>query len=387
MSNEKSGDSGIPPVVSQQAGILDKIITSINAARRSRGLNLHKAGKRLKDLREEAARAKEADLPALFDQMNAQRALIEHDPGQALPDIRSPYFAHMELEEEGRRRHVLLGYQTFLECQGLPVIDWRHAPVSRIFFNYREGEEYEEELPGRIAEGVVISRHILTIRGGRLMRVQAGGGEGWMLNEAGQWTGDRQSLMPDLQGGEGQASRGQASGPGTGQGGRPAPEVAALLDRDQYRLLSEDDGEPLLILGGAGCGKTTVALHRLASLNYKEPGRFAPKKMLVVVPEEGLRRLSSRILGGLGIGAAPVTTFAAWAARQAWFCLGGLPKKVCQDTPGDVVRIKRHPAFLEAFALLARDRAAGIASQTRTAGAGSRPGDRSPDTPNGSDGL
>ncbi|MES2744971.1 MAG: DNA helicase, partial [Bdellovibrionota bacterium] len=102
--------------------------------------SIESASERLEVLREEASTAKSADLPALFDQMNTQRAIMGLRKQDPLPDPRAPYFAHLCLEENGKRRDVLLGHQSFLEWRNSPIIDWKHAPVSRIFFNYREGE-------------------------------------------------------------------------------------------------------------------------------------------------------------------------------------------------------------------------------------------------------
>ena len=68
------------------------------------------------------------------------------------------------------------------------------------------------------------------------------------------------------------------------------------IDPDQFRLLTADYDDPLLVLGGAGCGKTTIALHRIAYLRFKDPAHFPSHKILVVVPEEGLVRLSKKLL-------------------------------------------------------------------------------------------
>ena len=50
----------------------------------------------------------------------------------------------MRLREGGRERDVYLGKVTRLD-HGLRIVDWRHAPVSRIFYRYAEGDEYDEE--------------------------------------------------------------------------------------------------------------------------------------------------------------------------------------------------------------------------------------------------
>src|SRR5262249_60137065 len=81
-------------------------------------------------------------------------------------------------------------------------------------------------------------------------------------------------------------------------------DVTALLDADQYAAVRAPADEPLVVLGSAGSGKTTVALHRLARLVAAEPERVPLSRARVVVPEEGLSRLAARLLAPPGAGGA-----------------------------------------------------------------------------------
>jgi DNA helicase-2/ATP-dependent DNA helicase PcrA len=338
-------------LIREEEEIFRGVIEAIYEARRKRQASQEHLAQRLEDLREEAAKAKTADLPALFDQMNTQRALMERQPKNTLPDIQSPYFAHMCLEENGKHREVLLGHLTFLESRKLPIIDWKHAPISRIFFNYREGEEYEEELPGRMAYGKVAKRRVVTIHRGQILRIHAFG-QSYRRKDDGSWVRDTAGFIPHLAGGSGTASRTLQSG--LGLTNTPGPDVSALLDPEQFRLLTADVDDPLLILGGAGCGKTTVALHRIAFLHHQHPDIYPQNKILVVVPEEGLVRLSRKLLDSLGLAAVEVRTFDAWVEIQARRMLRALPERTSDYTSSNVSRLKRHPALLKLFPEIVR---------------------------------
>ena len=136
------------------------------------------------------------DLSALTEQYHNQSAILNQlrRAGQAVQvDAGSPYFAHLRLEEEGRTRDLYLGHTTCLE-KGLRIVDWRDAPISKIFYSYRQGEEFDEEISGRERSGEVLARRMVRIRNAVLERVQAPEGDfsldpeapsGWRRNEMG----------------------------------------------------------------------------------------------------------------------------------------------------------------------------------------------------------
>src|SRR5256885_16934959 len=65
-----------------------------------------------------------------------------------------------------------------------------------------------------------------------------------------------------------------------------------------YTTLFRSPRETVLILGEAGCGKTTVAVHRLRALRRAGSERF---RAACIVPNEGLRRLTESLLHRLGL--------------------------------------------------------------------------------------
>jgi hypothetical protein len=174
----------------------------------------------------------------------------------------------------------------------------------------------------------------------------------------GAWRASRGAAAA-LGGGQGSAAREGALGTGAGGADRAAAaEVTALLDADQYAAISAPPDTPLLVLGSAGSGKTTVALHRLARLAFEDPRRFGAARLRVVVPETGLARLSARLLEPLGLGKAQVRTVEAWARGAFQGAFGAPPPRLSEETPPLVARLKRHPALFAA--LRRRPRLAGV---------------------------
>src|SRR5258705_8878227 len=94
----------------------------------------------------------------------------------------------------------------------------------------------------------------------------------------------------------------------------PASPVDVELDAAQRAVVELPPREPVLILGEAGCGKTTVALHRLRALRLAGNERF---RAACIVPNEGLRPLIEALLHRLRLDDLQPRTWEKFASRQA----------------------------------------------------------------------
>jgi len=313
------------------------------------------------DLRDQVAEAKPEDIPALVDQMARIAALSQrYGRGRDLPvDPESPYFAHLRLEEGERVRDVLIGKRGFIHRdRQVTIVDWRNAPVSRIYYRYAEGDDYEEEFAGKPMEGMIRARRSVTIEEGQLQRIACP--QGTFISEDGeQWQEAIERKPARLAGGQGKAARPEMykkGGRGSILGDKPRqrvradkhlPEIAALIDPEQFALITRPESGLVVLQGGAGSGKTTVALHRVAFLNFQMPGRFSGQRMMVVVFTKAMVRYVSKVLPGLGVKGVPVLTAADWLSRRRRKVVPGLPRKYNHDTPDLVTRLKKHPLMLE----------------------------------------
>ncbi len=270
-----------------------------------------------------------------------ERAHARHTAA-SLPDKRVPCFAHLRVRTQERGRDLLLGSHTLIDADGeVSLIDWRKAPLAEVFFTHDEGETYELEVDGRPVKGTVVHKRLLAFTDGQLSRIEAGNLVLERQGEAG-WRSYEEPRTELSTAGKSSLPRHRVT---LDETGRRVPVVGDLLDAEQRALLDHHPERPLLILGGAGCGKTTVALHRLARLHHTQPRRFDQRHMAVVVPELGLQRLTAAILEQLGLPKVGVFTFDAWVAKQARRVFADLPRREYDDTPAAVVKLKRHPAL------------------------------------------
>ena len=164
----------------------------------------------------------------------------------------------------------------------------------------------------QLREGEVIARRIVHVTNGTLLRV-SNSDSTWVKQSEG-WTELMKSQI-QLAGGEGAALR--AGSPVTSQLGaggqlrstKHFPDIAALIDPDQFELISSEKEGIMVIRGSAGSGKTTVALHRLSYLTFEDPKHFSPQNMMFMVWGKAMRDYVGHVLPHLGISGLRVQTW------------------------------------------------------------------------------
>ncbi len=359
----------VPEVPAAEQSLLQRVLDHLAARRAALG-NTKTYDTELLSLRDQIAEARLEDVPALLAQMERLAGISaqRNELRAGLVDPNNPYFAHLKLRETDtrgvRERDVLIGKTTYIDAEdNVRIVDWRHAPVSQIYYRYAEGDDYEERFGDRDVEGEVVIRRTLTIDKGSLRRVGCPLGT-YVRNPDETWR-LIQPKQVDLSGGQGKATRPHESSVrgmlGVGPDGeqridRHLPEISALLDPRQFDLISRTDAGIVVIQGGAGSGKTTIGLHRLAFLNYQGPKKFAPERLMVVTTSPGLVAYTSEVLPSLGVSGVAVKTFGRWAAemRKTHFpWLAHLP--VTDDTPTAVSKLKKHPGVLRLLEVRARE--------------------------------
>jgi len=285
-------------------------------------------------------------LTALLDQLRTGRNTETVDPD-------CPYFAHLQLKENGRHRDVFLGRATCLD-HGLRIVDWRHAPVSRLFYQYDEGDEYCEEMAGRERDGLISARRTLHIEQGRLMRVGSSR-ESWVRGELG-WRRMAKERM-HLAGGEGaalRAGRGRLGAQAVHRADKHLPDIAALIDPDQFAAITAPKSGVVVLRGSAGSGKTTVALHRIAYLAFEGGRSFSSQRVMVVVWGRAMRDYVAHVLPALGVHGVQVTTWGEWSRAAVLRHFPMLPTTWASDTPAEALNVKLHAGVALALGRMRR---------------------------------
>ncbi|MBP6608710.1 MAG: ATP-binding domain-containing protein [Deltaproteobacteria bacterium] len=385
-------------IIQEELSLWEKVATFLSSASLAadRRNDSHEA--ELIELRDAIAEAKPEDLPPLVEQMTRVSALAVNRRGKAAAPIdqQAPYFGHLRLQAtvpaKAPSRDVLIGRRGVIDrAAGIQIVDWRDAPVSQLYYRYEEGDDYDEHIGQTVLQGVVEVRRSITITAGKLRRISCPQGVYFCDSDDVWWEAESQAL-PALQGGQGLSARAPKPLPihkdkdkdkdkdgsrpkapakpeadFVGRADKHLPEIAALIDRHQFELISQPDSGVVVIQGGAGSGKTTVALHRVAYLHFQQPARFRGAKVMVIVPSEALVRYVSGVLPALGVSGVPVQTSAGWMRHHRKRLLKHLPDQQNHETPQVVSRLKKHPGMLALLEQYVADQAVSMRAELQAA--------------------
>ena len=212
--------------------------------------------------------------------------------------IEEPYFGRVvTTEEDGEEVSFKIGKKSNIEAG---IVDWRNGPISGLFFNYKQGEEFFETINERERSGRIKIRRTYKTDKGVLIQISTPDGvfrlieSGWVKLETEQEIAAHRSR--GLQSNE-----------------KRLPNILSLITNEQFEMITTDPKRPVIIQGSAGSGKTTVALHRLGWLLHKGNSHARAENTRVIVMNKSLQIYVSSTLPSMGINGVDAVTFNSWA--------------------------------------------------------------------------
>lgn len=193
-----------------------------------------------------------------------------------------PYFGRIDFRERSSKViPIYIGIHTFYDSESKTTLiyDWR-APISSMFYDYELGEASFQSPSGEITGEISLKRQY---------RIRAGKME-FMIESA--LTVHDDILQKEL----------------SSNADDRMKNIVATIQREQNRIIRNEEARTLIIQGVAGSGKTSIALHRIAYLLYAFQGSISSKDILIISPNKVFADYISNVLPELGEETVPETS-------------------------------------------------------------------------------
>ncbi len=192
-----------------------------------------------------------------------------------------PYFGRIDFMEQragSSTMPVYIGIHTFYDAKHRMnlIYDWR-APISRMFYDHELGEADYSSPAGKVFGKISLKRQY-RIRNGKME---------YMIESS--LTVHDDILQKEL----------------SSNSDDKMKNIVTTIQREQNRIIRNEDAHVLIIQGVAGSGKTSIALHRIAYLLYTLKGRISSKDILIISPNKVFADYISNVLPELGEESVP----------------------------------------------------------------------------------
>lgn len=189
--------------------------------------------------------------------------------------LSSPYFGRIDLKEAGlsisEPIYIGIGTLTEEESHQILVYDWR-SPVAGVYYDFELGKVWYLSPAGRIDGFVSLKRQYRIIDGRLTMMFDSDVAiHDELLQEIlGKSVNDKMRT------------------------------IVTSIQREQNRIIRDEDHRWLFVEGPAGSGKTSVALHRAAYWLYHRRNTVTSKNILILSPNPIFSDYISNVLPELG---------------------------------------------------------------------------------------
>lgn len=195
--------------------------------------------------------------------------------------IKSAYFARIDFDDGEEVTPVYIGIASLESGKDFYVYDWR-SPIAGMFYEYEPGDaEYTVPDGDKIAGKILLKRQYV-IEGDKIKQI---------------FDTDVQVIDKVLQG----LLQSKASA--------KMKNIVNSIQKEQNKIIRRNDADILIVQGPAGSGKTSVAMHKIAYLLYKERAKINNSNILILSPNNIFSDYISDVLPQIGEKNVYQTTF------------------------------------------------------------------------------
>ncbi|MEA5064551.1 MAG: AAA family ATPase [Eubacteriales bacterium] len=265
-----------------------------------------------------------------IDRMLARKAFTADLSKRYERMLLTPFFARIDFVENGQDQveKIVIGLYSLKNAEGdLMVHDWR-APVCSLYYDATPGPAAYDSPSGLISGRMTLKRQY---------RIEQGQLKYYVDTDV---SIDDQMLLDIL-------SRATTA---------HMRLIVSTIQKEQNAVIRHVKAKVLSVIGSAGSGKTSVAMHRAAYLMYRHRSMFDARRIAVLSPGSAFSEYISTVLPDLGEENAPAYTLPVLLAPILGIeCETPLKQSECLAVP-DPLRLEsvRYKSDLRFSALIER---------------------------------
>ncbi len=202
----------------------------------------------------------------------------------------SAYFAKIVFKEEQEEEEAIyIGPASLVEEGGFDylIYDWR-APICSIFYDYEKGPVTYKAPAGDI-EGELLGKRHFKIKEDTIHYMFDSN-----MNIMDEMLKETLAKSADDK----------------------MKTIITTIQKEQNQVIRDEEADVLIVRGSAGSGKTSIALHRIAYLLYRNREKILPTDILIFTPNDIFADYISHVLPELGEQEVESITFGDYMTRH-----------------------------------------------------------------------
>lgn len=219
----------------------------------------------------------EAQLVETVGRQKAISAIFHQRYRQLKTMLNSPYFGRIDFAEN--HTSAQFAEQIYIGISSLGdsgtgnflIYDWR-TPIASMYYDFERGSAWYESLDGRITGEISLKRQFKISKGSMQYMFDV---DLQIIDE----------MLQEL------LSKNADDKMHT---------IVNSIQREQNQIIRDEKHRLLCVQGPAGCGKTSIALHRIAFLLYRDRERLTAKNVLILSPNHIFSDYISNVLPEMG---------------------------------------------------------------------------------------
>ena len=199
--------------------------------------------------------------------------------------LNSAYFARIDFDDGEEILPIYIGIASLSSGDDFYVYDWR-APIASMFYNSEVGDASYTISTGEKFSGKITLKRQYRIKGNEILEI---------------FDTDMQIIDNVL---KNMLSANASS---------KMKNIVNTIQKEQNEVIRKNDVDLLVVQGPAGCGKTSIAMHKIAYLLYSQRDKINNSNVMILSPNEIFNNYISEVLPGIGEDNVCEATFLEFA--------------------------------------------------------------------------